>query len=122
MKVLKPHLSAPLSTKAESPPYLYRILPHVDNTLAAISSDDTLRAFTADGLRVVSEGKHDGVTCLERGPGELKGQAKILLTAGRNAVVNLWDGRGDKSMAIVEPGGEEAPTLFMVANGVCGGS
>lgn len=74
--------------------YIYSVIP-VSNktTVAAISSDDTLRIFDPTTLQVVSDcafGKvHGGVTCLKN----LDANAGVLVTAGRDARIRCFDPR-----------------------------
>ena len=105
MKTLHTLRCAPLSSSS-NPPYVYRIVPHSSAAVAAISSDDCLRALTLSDLRTITEGKHEGVTCLQPGPAEEKGEGRVLLTAGRKGDVKLWDGRDKEGRTIVKPNGE----------------
>ena len=70
--------------------YIYAI-EQVNNQLAAISSDNSLRLLDLHTLRETPGGNlpnvHDGVTSLETVDGDPNG----LLTAGRDAVVQRYD-------------------------------
>jgi WD40 repeat protein len=82
-----------LSLPADS--YIYRIVS-VGATLAAISSDDSLRIIDPSTLQEVSDGivknVHAGVTCLER----IDNDHNTILTAGRDAAIRCWDLRSGK--------------------------
>jgi WD40 repeat protein len=74
--------------------YIYSVIPVTSsNTVAAISSDDTLRIFDSTTLQVISNcafGKiHEGVTCLKN----LDAKAGVLVTAGRDAKIRCFDPR-----------------------------
>lgn len=74
--------------------YIYSVIPVTNNTtVAAISSDDTLRIFDSTSLQVISDfavGKvHEGVTCLKN----LDAKAGVLVTAGRDARIRCFDPR-----------------------------
>jgi WD40 repeat protein len=85
--------------------YIYSITPASPGSLAAISSDDSLRVFDAADLgrvAVVAAKTHGngGVTSLGRyGSGQ---DQQLLVTGGRNGKVKLWDLRGGKGSPVVE--------------------
>ncbi|MCJ1459316.1 hypothetical protein MMC28_009693 [Mycoblastus sanguinarius] len=93
MKIAALTATSSLSLPTDS--YIYRVLP-VKSTLAAISSDDSLRLIDSATLREISGGildrVHDGVTCLTN----LDSDQNSLLTAGRDAAVRCWDLRSGK--------------------------
>ncbi|MCJ1398340.1 hypothetical protein MMC11_001538 [Xylographa trunciseda] len=75
--------------------YIYSIKA-VGPSLAAISSDDSLRVFDPVTLQInsdhVFENAHAGVTCLENvGP-----SAESVFTAGRDGYARCWDLRSGK--------------------------
>ena len=75
--------------------YVYEIVP-VEAHIAAISSDDSLRLVDRTTLRELStplfSQVHKGVTCLE----SLETNKYSLCTAGRDALVRLWDLRSGR--------------------------
>lgn len=83
--------SSTLSLPADT--YIYKLTSvSGDDKLAAISSNDTLRLFDPS-LQLLPHGAldqvHEGVTCLEN----FEASVGCLLTAGRDAAVNVWDPR-----------------------------
>lgn len=86
---------SPLSLPADS--YIFKIL-HIDQnaTLAAISSDDSLRIFDPEKLQLEAGGifnkTHEGVTCLET----FDADPHCVLTAGRDAAGRCWDLRSGR--------------------------
>lgn len=90
MRIASQVASSSLSLPKDS--YIYKVIPvHGTQSLAAISSDDSLRLFDAASLRLSSNGLrdkvHDGVTCLN----SFSADRSCILTAGRDAVVRCWD-------------------------------
>ena len=79
--------SSNLNTPAGT--YIYDIVAHGPSTLAAISSTNALHIFDANTLAVRSTipSVQNGVTCLK------SIDANVLLTAGRDGLVKLWDTR-----------------------------
>ena len=86
------------SSSLDLPPgsYIYRIVP-IDDKVAAISSDDTLRIADPTILRQIPNGivenVNGGVTCLESHPNN----NFQLSTAGRDGLVKTWDLRTRRS-------------------------
>ena len=83
--------SSTLSLPADT--YIYDVISvSGDDKFATISSNDTLRLFDASlqlPLNRAFDRVHDGVTCLEN----FEASVGCLVTAGRDAVVNVWDPR-----------------------------
>ena len=81
--------------------YVYSVIPvEKSNSIAAISSDDSLRTFDPTTLQLIlncASGKvHEYVTCLNN----LDATAGTLVTAGRDAAVRCFDPRtGLQSLA-----------------------
>lgn len=78
--------------------YIYKIT-HVNDNLATISSDDSLRLLDPKTLREIAGGVlnnvHSGVTCLQA----VDDDPNSVVTAGRDAVVQRYDLRnGQKTM------------------------
>lgn len=81
--------------------YIYSIAPSSPGSFAAISSDDSLRVFDANGLShasVVAASAHEGVTSLK----SYDAGQQVLATAGRDGKVKLWDLRSGRKSAAVE--------------------
>ncbi|RHZ45022.1 WD repeat protein [Aspergillus thermomutatus] len=103
MHTLKATASSSLSLGPGN--YIYSITPMSPGSLAAISSDDSLRVCDGAGLdrvAVVAAQTHGngGVTSLRRyGAGQ---HQQLLVTGGRDGKVKLWDLRGGKGSAVVE--------------------
>lgn len=94
------NLTTTSSLRLPADSYIYEIA-QVNGSLAAISSDDSLRLIDLKTLRETAGGVllnvHDGVTCLRAVDNDPNG----LLTAGRDAVVQRYDLRiGQKTMQI----------------------
>ena len=96
----------PLATSSRSLPidsYLYRIQV-VGRSLAAISSDDSLRVFDPVTLQVTSDhivqNAHTGITCLE----SVSVEAASVLTAGRDGYVRCWDLRTGRKIVELKDG------------------
>src|SRR5436305_10758137 len=102
---LNPVASSSLSLPSGS--YIYSILPlSKSNSLAAISSDDSLRIFNRESLQLNSGGVllkvHEGVTCVNH----FDGGRDLVITAGRDGCVRTWDLRmgGNKKCGEVQTG------------------
>ncbi|EAW07370.1 WD repeat protein [Aspergillus clavatus NRRL 1] len=85
--------------------YIYAITSTSSGSLAAISSDDSLRVFDAaslDRVTVLAAQTHGagGVTAL-RTYGAGKDQ-QLLVTGGRDGKVKVWDARKGRGAAVVE--------------------
>ncbi|KAF2705755.1 WD40 repeat-like protein [Pleomassaria siparia CBS 279.74] len=106
-----------LSSNLGLPPnsYIYKILstsPRHDpltysntDTLAVISSDDSLRFVDPATLQTLPngaiQGVNEGVTCLERVDDP---EGNLVATAGRDGLINFWDKRSRaKAMVIQSP-------------------
>jgi WD40 repeat protein len=102
---LKALASSSLSLPSGS--YIYSIVPLCkSDSLAVISSDDSLRVFNRESLQLDSGGVlsniHEGVTCVKH----FGGDAGPVITAGRDGFVRTWDLRmgGDKKCGEVQTG------------------
>ena len=105
MRVASLTATSSLSLPANS--YIYQIV-NVNDKLAAISSDDSLRLIDLQSLREIDGGVlnnvHDGVTCLRL----VDHEPNCLLTAGRNGVVQGYDLRfGQKTMQLRGSAGQQ---------------
>ncbi|RAL05285.1 WD repeat protein [Aspergillus ibericus CBS 121593] len=106
--------------------YIYSIAPSSPGSFAAISSDDSLRVFDANGLShasVVAASAHEGVTSLK----SYDAGQQVLATAGRDGKVKLWDLRsGRKSAAVEMETSKQAPVLSIACcpetNGIVAGT
>ena len=84
------------ATGPTGPSYVYQIQAlHEDGAFAALCSDDSVRALhTGGGLGLapawVLPTKHEGVTQLRT---QLWDNRALLLTAGREGAVKVWDQR-----------------------------
>ncbi|KAF8420441.1 WD40-repeat-containing domain protein [Tirmania nivea] len=90
-QIFNPVLSNNLSTPQGT--YIYEFAPQGPSNLAAISSTDSLHIFNASTIQLLSTipSTHtDGVTCLEAL------DTNVLVTAGRDGQVKLWDARSGK--------------------------
>ena len=71
--------------------YIYCIVPSSSSSIAAISSDDSLRLIDSTRLHGLGKGVfhdiHRGVTCLQT----IKDRPNVFLTSGRDAAVRGWD-------------------------------
>jgi len=104
MHTLKSVASSTLSLPPDN--YIYSITASGPGTLAAISSDDSLRVFETANLdrgSVVSNATHDGVTSLRR---FAVGESQLLATGGRDGKVKVWDVRAGKGPVVEMQTGE----------------
>ena len=109
--------SSTLSLPADT--YIYDVTyVSGDGKLATISSNDALRLFDESLQLLHPHGAfnrvHDGVTCLEN----FEASVGCLVTAGRDAAVNVWDPRVGSQRLLqlrgeyaAESGRDEALTL-----------
>nr|POF17029.1 putative wd repeat-containing protein [Quercus suber] len=76
------------------------------DTLATISSDDTLR-FLDSSLNIVNavQSCHAGVSCLKHLSGN------NFVTAGRDGLIKTWDKRAKQTSKLVEPNGRGISAL-----------
>ena len=98
----RPFATSSLSLPTNS--YIYCIKA-VGRSLAAISSDDSLRVFDPVTLQVsadrVFQNAHTGIVCLENVGDEIES----LVTAGRDGYVRCWDLRSGKKTVELKDGG-----------------
>lgn len=90
-QIFNPVLSNNLSTPQGT--YIYEIVPQGPSNLAAISSTDSLHIFNASTLQLLTTipSIHaDGATCLKAL------DTNVLVTAGRDGHVKIWDARSGK--------------------------
>ena len=104
------HVLADASLSLPPDSYIYSILETNDraSTLAAISSDDSLRIFSPETLQLVSGGTlekvHEGVTCVRA----LGDNGHALATAGRDGLVHGWDQRTGQKVFSLKDGVEQS--------------
>ena len=101
MRVALQVASSNLSLPEDS--YIYQLIPiHESSSLAAISSDDSLRLFDTASLQLKTDGLldtvHDGITCLKA----FDADRSCLLTAGKDATVRCWDLRSPRPVFELE--------------------
>ncbi|KAI9773538.1 MAG: hypothetical protein M1835_006128 [Candelina submexicana] len=110
MKSLSTPKTSDLSLPSGS--YIYSLRPASD-CLAAISSDDSLRAFDPETLKLrpggVLEHVHEGVTCIK----SIDAEGKTLATGGRDGAIRCWDLRSGKKVAEFEAGNANASILSL---------
>ena len=98
---VRPFATSSLSLPINS--YIYCIKA-AGGTLAAISSDDSLRVFDPVTLQVqadrVFENAHTGLVCLEK----VDVEAGSVFTAGRDGYVRCWDLRSGKRTVELKDG------------------
>lgn len=106
MKSLQASATTNLNLPADS--YIYKILPTSAQSdpytfqkaaqLAVICSDDSLRLFDAETLRLSPNGVlanvNKSVTSLAR----TNAEGNVLATCGRDGIVRYWDTRGNKKV------------------------
>ncbi|KZF22067.1 WD40 repeat-like protein [Xylona heveae TC161] len=101
MTTLNAYQSSDLSLPSDS--YIYSVVP-TSTGLAAISSDDSLRLFGRENLRLLSGGVlkrvHQGVTCLKA----FDEGGNILATAGSDGLVRTWDIRSGGNVHTFDKG------------------
>lgn len=104
------HVLAGASLSLPPDSYIYSVLDTDDrtSTLAAISSDDSLRVFNPETLQLVSGGLfeqvHEGVTCVRA----LSDNGGTLATAGRDGSVHGWDKRTGQKVFSLRDGAEQS--------------
>ncbi|KAI9369740.1 WD40-repeat-containing domain protein [Aspergillus egyptiacus] len=113
MHTLKQASSSSLSLAEGN--YIYSIVPSSQTEFAAISSDDSLRIFDANGLShasLVANKAHGGVTSLRT----YDAGKQLVMTGGRDGKVKLWDLRNGKNAAVVSvETSNQAPVLSMAS-------
>ena len=91
-----PQIFQPIqSTNLSTPPgtYIYDLVPQGAANTAAISSTDSLHIFNASTLQplcTIPDTHAGGVTCLKAL------DEHVLVTAGRDGMVKMWDARSGK--------------------------
>ncbi|KAL4818513.1 WD40-repeat-containing domain protein [Aspergillus spinulosporus] len=124
MHMLKQINSSSLGLPEDS--YIYSIVPSSRTGFAAISSDDSLRIFDANKpshTSLVANNAHDGVTSLRT----YDASNQLVVTAGRDGKVKLWDLRnGKKSAVVAVQSSNQAPVLSTAScsetNSIVGGT
>ncbi|KAL1635839.1 hypothetical protein SLS56_001534 [Neofusicoccum ribis] len=95
MRTAKLVAEADLSLPKDS--YIYA-LRQTNTSLAALSSDDSIRIFDPKTLQLLPNGiisrVHESVTCLET----YSEDGNVLATAGRDGLVKCWDRRTRKAV------------------------
>lgn len=95
MRTAKLVAEADLSLPKDS--YIYA-LRQTNTSLAALSSDDSIRIFDPKTLQLLPSGiisrVHESVTCLET----YSEDGNVLATAGRDGLVKCWDQRTGKAV------------------------
>ncbi|PYH85177.1 WD40 repeat-like protein [Aspergillus uvarum CBS 121591] len=95
--------------------YIYSIAAAGPGTFAVISSDDSLRVFSADGLShasIVTPSAHEVVTSLRT----YDAGQQLLATAGRDGKVKVWDLRSGKKPAVEMQTSIQAPVLSIACS------
>ncbi|KAF3481290.1 WD domain-containing protein [Arthroderma uncinatum] len=110
MDLYSPSASS-LSLPSES--YIYSLCPSGASSLAAISSDNSLRRFDRNTLALLPDGvvkdTHPaGVSSLCTADGD-----GLLATCGKDGTVKVWDGRSSGAVAVFET--EKGMPLLSVA-------
>ncbi|KAL9069869.1 MAG: hypothetical protein Q9157_006003 [Trypethelium eluteriae] len=86
-------------------PYIYTLCPK-DTAIFVIASDDAIRCFSSDGLRLLHEipNAHEGITCLKDWDtgGIDGGKRPGVVTTGRDGKVKGWDLRASSTKAVFE--------------------
>ncbi|KAI9719394.1 MAG: hypothetical protein M1812_003465 [Candelaria pacifica] len=109
-------LSTLVASDLSLPPgsYIYSLLPAAD-CLTAISSDNSLRVFDQETLKLkpggVFENVNQGVTCVKRADHE----GNTLATGGRDGAVRYWDLRSGKKITEFKAD-NNAPILSLDCN------
>ncbi|KAL9089275.1 MAG: hypothetical protein Q9165_005843 [Trypethelium subeluteriae] len=101
-------------------PYIYTVYPE-DTAVFAIASDDSLRCFSSDGLRLLQEipNAHEGITCLKGWDigGIDGGKRSGVATSGRDGRVKGWDFRASSTKAVFEvKAGNNTPLSALACN------
>lgn len=88
-----------ISTSPRQDPLIYT----QTDTLATISSDDTLRFLNPSTLSVLPDGviknANESITCLERVDDPA---SNIVATAGRDGMIRFWDKRSRQKAMVVQ--------------------
>ncbi|PKY07619.1 WD domain protein [Aspergillus campestris IBT 28561] len=95
--------------------YIYSLAAVSPTSLAAISSDDSLRVFDAANLghvSVVAPDTHEGVTALKT----YDAGQQVMATAGRDGKVKLWDLRNGGRLAVGMETSNGAPALSIACS------
>ncbi|KAL1962535.1 hypothetical protein VTN77DRAFT_9410 [Rasamsonia byssochlamydoides] len=127
MHTLQAAASSSLSLPAGSYVYALAASPSSESgAFAAISSDDSLRVFDGQTLKLLSLAApkthgQGGVTCLKEYRENSTGSAHgLLATAGRDGAVRLWDvraGHGSGNAAVEMKTAKNAPILSLACHG-----
>ncbi|EAS32227.3 WD repeat protein [Coccidioides immitis RS] len=105
--------------------YIYSLCRSGSDALAAISSDNSLRRFDRQTLKLlpdgvvtdVHSGSNGGVTCLCAVDGAISEAGPLLATSGRDGTVRLWDSRAMNhgAVSVFLTGNDKRPALLSLA-------